>query len=123
MKKRLTIILAAVIIAVIAISAFAAIQSLTPPAAMNPPVAKKPFYVGITYGGSSVAEAEQLIDKVKGYTNLFVVQSDYMQHNLTGMEQVCDYAVNVGLYVITYFGSYSYKQSAASSFLTTAQTR
>ena len=122
MKRRLTIILAVVIIVVIVISAFAAIQSLTPPATNNPTAEKKPFYVGITYGGSSVTEAEQLIDKVKGYTNLFMVQSNYMQYNLTAMEQVCGYAVNAGLNVITYFGSYPYQQAAASSFLTTAQT-
>ena len=82
---------------------------------------KKPFYVGVTFGGSNPVEAIQLIDRVKNYTNLFVVQSSSLQSNLTAMEEVCDYAVNSGLNVITYFSSSS--NSNATSFLDTAQTR
>jgi hypothetical protein len=33
------------------------------------------FYVGVTYGGDSVAEAKSLIDNVSSYTNLFVTDS------------------------------------------------
>jgi hypothetical protein len=35
----------------------------------------KQFYVGVTYGGDSVSDATQLIDKVKNHTNLLVIQS------------------------------------------------
>ncbi len=34
-----------------------------------------PFYVGVTFCGNTTAEAKLLIDKVKDYTNLFVLQS------------------------------------------------
>ncbi|MCJ7767681.1 hypothetical protein MUP79_04770 [Candidatus Bathyarchaeota archaeon] len=33
-----------------------------------------PFYVGVTFGGNTTAEAKLLIDRVKTYTNLFVLQ-------------------------------------------------
>ncbi len=62
-----------------------------------------PFYVGVTFGGNSSADAKQLIDKVKDYTNLFVVQSGPMQKNSTALQETCDYAVKSGLDVIVYF--------------------
>ncbi|MCW4034155.1 MAG: hypothetical protein NWF03_02185, partial [Candidatus Bathyarchaeota archaeon] len=65
-----------------------------------------PFYVGVTYCGQSTQDAMLLIDKVKNYTNLFVLQSGVLQYNLTSMEQICNYAVDSGLNVIAYFGSH-----------------
>ena len=35
----------------------------------------EPFYVGVTFGGDNAADARQLIDKVKSYTTLFILQS------------------------------------------------
>jgi hypothetical protein len=54
---------------------------------------RKQFYVGITYGGSSVQEAKDLIDKVKGCTNLFILQSGSLQGNIASMEEIGDYAI------------------------------
>jgi hypothetical protein len=34
-----------------------------------------PFYVGVTFCGNTTTEAKLLIDKVKDYTNLLVLQS------------------------------------------------
>jgi len=36
-------------------------------------------YAGIAYCGDNVAQGKQLIDKVKGYPNLFVLQSGLLQ--------------------------------------------
>ena len=81
MKKRLVIVLSLVIITVIAVSTFATIEIYTP---FSTAVAsKKPFYVGVTYCGDNVTEAEQLIDRVKNYTNLFIVQSGPLMDNGT----------------------------------------
>jgi hypothetical protein len=66
--------------------------------------APEPFYAGVTYCGDSVAEAKQLIDKVKNYTNLFVLQSGSLQFELDKMNQICDYAVASDLSFIVYFG-------------------
>jgi len=94
MKKRLIIALSLVLTALVLLSAFVAIENSAQVAA------KKPFYVGVTYCGDSVTEAEQLIDNVKNYTNLFVLQSGPLMWDVNASEQICDYAVKSGLYVI-----------------------
>ncbi|MCW4003811.1 MAG: hypothetical protein NWE95_07865 [Candidatus Bathyarchaeota archaeon] len=66
---------------------------------------KEPFYVGVTYCGNSVAEAKLLIDKVKGYTNLFVLQSGQLLIYPSAINEVGDYAVNAGMSFIIYFGT------------------
>jgi hypothetical protein len=58
---------------------------------------KKPFYVGVTYCGSSVEEAIELVDKVKACTNLFVLQPGAFQRNMTAMDEIGDYVISVGL--------------------------
>jgi hypothetical protein len=63
-------------------------------------------YVGVTYGGDSVAEGKLLIDKVKGYTNLFVLQSGSLQRSFESVDELGDYAVSSGLYFLPYFGAY-----------------
>ena len=63
-------------------------------------------YVGVTYCGNSVAQGKQLIDKVKGYTNLFVLQSGQLQRDLPSVEELGDYAVSSGLYFLPYFGNF-----------------
>lgn len=61
-------------------------------------------YVGVTYCGNSVGDAKLLIDKVKDYTNLFILQSGSLQSNDTAIEEIGDYAVNSGLYYMVYLG-------------------
>ena len=62
-------------------------------------------YVGVTFGGNSVVEAEHLIDKVSSYTNLFVVDSWAISGapNSSALDEVCDYAVKANLSIIVYF--------------------
>ena len=98
MKKRLSIILSLIIATVIIISAFAAIEIYKSPSTLA--VNNKPFYVGVTYCGGSVDEAKQLIDNVRNYTNLFVLQSGPLMYNVNDSEQICDYAVKSGLNII-----------------------
>ncbi len=83
----------------------------------------KPFYVGVTFGGSTTAEAKQLIDRVKSYTNLFVVQSGPLQRNINELEDTCDYAVKSGLDIIVYFGSYEGQRNTTAVFIETARER
>jgi hypothetical protein len=53
---------------------------------------QKPFYVGVTYCGSSIQEAKELIDTVKNYTNLFTLLSGPLRDNITAMIEIGDYA-------------------------------
>ncbi len=121
MKKQLAIVLSLVIITVIAVSSFAAIKDYQP-SSTYVAVDKKPFYVGVTFGGDSVADAEQLIDKVKDYTNLFVLASGPLMQNVPATEQIGDYAVNAGLNVILYYGK-SGDPSTCVSLLNLAKAR
>ena len=88
----------------------------------NAPTKKDPFYVGVTYGGDNKDDAKQLIDRVKDYTNLFVITSGPLQGKLAMME-ICDYAVNAGLDVIVTFGSDERYRSTAAEFVRNATER
>ncbi len=133
MKKTVVAALAAAIIVIIAVSVVTAIQLQKPatntPTSTPTPTAqvevapKKPFYVGVTYCGNSTTEAQQLIDKVKGYTNLFVVQSGPLMSNLPDLEQICDYAVAANLSLIVYFARNGDANNVYRSFLNIAPDR
>jgi hypothetical protein len=115
MKKRSAIILSTVLIAIVLASVFLVYQSYSLPT--------KPFHVGVTYCGNSVEEAKQLIDKIKNYTNLFVLQSGPLQDNQSATIEICDYAVNNGLDIIVYYGSKDWKHNIVSNFLNATENR
>ncbi len=121
MKREYVYALAAVLLLVVAVSFFASVvsNSLQPE---TEDTSKKPFYLGVTYCGSSVNEAYQLVDNVKNYTNLFVVQSNYLQSNLDDLVNVCNYAVDSGLNIIVYSSSYQVQQSNLENILSNAKS-
>jgi len=63
-------------------------------------------YVGVAFGGNTTQEAENLIDNVRGYTNLFILDSgrNAITENETAVNEICDYAVAAGLSVIVNVG-------------------
>jgi hypothetical protein len=67
------------------------------------------FYVGVSFCGDTTAEAVQLIDRIKTYTNLFVLQSGPVSENETATNEICQYAVDSGLKFIAFFGDLSYR--------------
>jgi hypothetical protein len=65
-------------------------------------------YFGVTFGLDTASKAKLLIDKVKLYTNLFVIDSWEISTNETALNEVCDYAVSNGLNIIVYFAFISH---------------
>ena len=63
-------------------------------------------FIGISYGGNTVLEAKQLVDKVKSYTNLFILASGTLQRDPDSMNEIGDYVVAANMYFIPYFGNY-----------------
>jgi hypothetical protein len=94
------IIISAAIILIVLIGLVAVINY----ASLSKNSDSKPFYVGVTFGGNTTADAKLLIDKVKNYTNLFVLQSGTLQRNNTAMDEIGDYAIASGLHFAVYSG-------------------
>src|SRR3989304_10258235 len=69
---------------------------------------KDGFFFGVTYGQDTVEGAKLLIDKVKDYTNLFVVDSYSISNGANGrdLNEICDYAADANLHFIVYFFSF-----------------
>lgn len=68
---------------------------------------KKPsVFVGVAFGGTTVDQAELLVDRVKSYTNLFILNAgrNSLSINQTAVTEICDYATSQGLFIIVNLG-------------------
>lgn len=81
----------------------------------------KDFFVGVTFGGNTIAEAKSLIDQVKNYTNVFVIDSLPISQNEAELNEICNYAIQCGLHIIVYFAWFS--QYWQANWLDTAGQR
>jgi hypothetical protein len=93
------IILSLILITVIVTASVLVSYSIT-----NHKTDATPFYVGVTFCGNTTTEAKLLIDKVKDYTTLFVLQSWPISNNETDTTEICDYATASGLNIIVNLG-------------------
>lgn len=67
---------------------------------------KKPpekLLFGVSYGADTFYEAKLLIDRVKDYTNFFIVNNWDISTNDTLLTQICDYAAEADLTFIVFF--------------------
>ena len=97
MKSALWVLLAALLIVnVYAPAAYSYYK-------FNDEVSDDGFFFGVAFGGNTTNQAEQLIDRVKDYTNLFIINSWDITANETALTEICDYAVNADMNVIVYF--------------------
>ncbi len=102
MNRRLAFLTAILLIAVIVLSLFLALNwfsSQTSP---------RQFYLGVEYAyGNQTSEVKALVDKVKDYTNLFVIGSVELTFNRTALDEACDYIYNSGLNFIVLFTGFN----------------
>lgn len=64
---------------------------------------KEDFFFGVSFGLNTSSEARLLIDKVKEYTNLFIINSWDISTNETALNEICEYAVNAQMYFMVFF--------------------
>jgi hypothetical protein len=68
------------------------------------------FFVGVEYAikNGSVEKCKALVDRVKNFTNFFVVDTFEMTRDINNLTEVCDYVYDSGLYFMVFFISQFY---------------
>jgi hypothetical protein len=85
------------LIVVLSVSLFVTIKWLSS-------VSDLDFYMGVEFAYSDdVSDLKALVDKVRDYTNLFVIGSLPITFNQTTLDEACDYIVDAGLHLIVFF--------------------
>jgi hypothetical protein len=94
MMKR---IVAVLLVIVLAVSVFCAVLFIPRPSVEDE------FYFGVSLGPETVDESKVMIDKVKDYTNLFLINSWTIATDEALLNETCDYARQAGLKFMVYF--------------------
>ena len=94
MNRKLAVLTAIVLIVLISISLFLTLNQTS----------SRQFYVGVEYAyGNQVIEVQALVDRVKSYTNLFVLGSVGLTFNQTALTEASDYIFHAKLNFIVLF--------------------
>lgn len=96
MMKRVVVLLLVIVLVSVGLSYTAVYYS-------QESSVKEEFFFGVSFGQQTAAEAKVLIDKVKNYTNLFLINSLAITTNETALDEVCDYTAQAGLKFIVFF--------------------
>ncbi len=104
MNRKLAALTATLLIAVVVLSLFIALNWF------SNQTASRQFYVGVEYAYGNnqtaqvqVSQIQALVDKVKDYTNLFVMGSVGLTFDRTALSEACDYIFNAKLNFIVLF--------------------
>jgi len=101
-----TLLLASMFAAILLSSSFLAIWIFSADEADASPE----FFVGVQLGDGNLDDCKAMVDKVKDYTNLFVLSSSFVTQFEDTLNEACDYIYEAGLYFIVYF------QTTAASY-------
>ncbi|MCW4003303.1 MAG: hypothetical protein NWE95_05245 [Candidatus Bathyarchaeota archaeon] len=112
MNRKFVILFGIVLVVLVVAALFFAANFLGSRASL------REFYVGVEYAygdhGNDVAEVKLLVDKVKDYTNLFIIGLSGLTFNKTALDEASDYVVAADLNLIVQFTSlyrYDYNTS------------
>ncbi len=104
MNRKHIILAATLLIVLIIASIFISFNTISKPAT----IAARQFYVGVEFASSNqFGDLKALVDKVKDYTNLFVIGSIGISFNRSALDQSCDYISASGLNFIVFFTSFT----------------
>ena len=82
------------------------------------------FFFGVSFGGNTTRQAKLLIDKVKDYTNFFLISNWDISLNETALNEISQYAVDANLSIMVYFDFIPYQTYPwIQEYLTTAKQR
>lgn len=96
MNRKYVVVAAVLLIILVSISLFLILK----------PEARQ-FYLGVEYAyGGQFSQVKALVDKVKSYTNLFVLGSVLLTFNRTALDESCNYIYSSGLSFIVLVTSY-----------------
>src|SRR4030067_304543 len=118
MQKRTSAVTLTLVV-IILFSLFAALVWLdTPPEIPE-------FYVGVevAYTNANVDDVRNMVDKVRNYTNVFVIGSIELTFNETALNDSCDYIHNAGLKIVVLFTDATKYDFDTLTWLTQAQTK
>ena len=104
MKRRITTVLVIILSVALVVATIELLPSLDLDS--NTQITKD-FYFGVSFGGNTAQNAKVLIDRVKEFTNLFVIQSGPLEGNETAINEIGNYAVESGLDVVVAFGFFN----------------
>src|SRR4030067_2203803 len=126
MLKHKKILIALLLVVLIVVSFLLALDNVCIPTNQTP-IPVGPF-IGIETGwNSTLGDCQALIDKVKDYTNLFIIASPLIISNESLLNQTCDYAYNAGMYFMpVFFQDFNYDIGTGytpSLWFTTAKER
>src|SRR5271169_382705 len=97
MKPRKILIV--MVLVVLLVASFFAVLAYQRVPAKQTSGSSEPFFVGIETGwNSTVSNCRALIDKVKNYTNLFIIASPLILSNEAWLNETCEYAYDAGMY-------------------------
>jgi hypothetical protein len=83
------------------------------------------FYVGVevAYTNANTSDVREMVDKVKNYTNLFVIGSVELTYNETALDESCDYIYDAGLKIVVLFTNETNYNFSTLDWLTKAQQK
>jgi len=67
------------------------------------------FFFGVSFGGNTTSQAKLIIDKVKGYTNFFLINNWDVSINETALNEISQYAVDANMSIMVYYDFVPFK--------------